>query len=142
MAEVSQAIASQGVVFARADGAGGYTPIAEITDFTGPDGQASVIDVSSLDHGFKQKLMGMADEGQVSLSVNLVPGDAGQQGLRNDRIAKTRQSFQMVLTDADKTTLTFDAYVLGFSVKGSTDERVTADVTLEITGQVVWSDAA
>tara|TARA_Y100001951_G_scaffold104083_1_gene114645 strand:+ start:7942 stop:8364 length:423 start_codon:yes stop_codon:yes gene_type:complete len=138
----SNAIPFEGVTLGRSDGAGEFTTIAEITDLSGPGGQASVIDVSHVGSTYVDKMMGLADEGQVTMTCNLVPGDAAQQGLREDRTAKTKQSFKITLTDDAATELTFEAFVLGFTISGSVNDRVTAEVTLEVTGQVVWSDAA
>ena len=44
--------------------------IGEITDFSGPGGQAAVIDVTNLNSTAKEKLVGLRDEGQLSLSLN------------------------------------------------------------------------
>lgn len=137
------AIETQGVLIQRGDGGGPvetFATIGEIISFDGPGGSASVIDATSLDSVAREKLMGLPDEGQFSFEMNLVPGDEGQQGLRADRKARVLRNFKITLTDEDQTTLTFSAFVLEFSISGGVDDKVTASCTMEISGEVVWSD--
>lgn len=130
----SNAIETQGVTFTWNTAA-----IGEIVSFNGPGGSASVIDVTHLGSTRREKRMGIADEGQLSFEVNLVPGNAGQVALRADRASRTQRECVLTLTDDSSTTLTFDAYCTQFSIQGSVDNKVSASVTLEITGEVVWS---
>ncbi len=138
---MAQAIESQGVQLQRGDGGSPetFTTIAEVTDFDGPSGNASVIDVTHLQSTAKEKIMGLMDEGQITFSGNLVPGDAAQQGLRDDRTNRTLRNFKLILTDAASTTLSFSAYVLNFSISGSVDDKVAFSCTLEISGPVTWA---
>jgi len=139
---MSDAIATQGTQIQRGDGATpteAFSKIAEIVSFTGPGGQATVIDVTSLDSAAKEKRMGLPDEGQFTFECRLVPGDAAQTGLRADRDAQAERNFKIILPDTAATTLSFAAYVLAFSITGGVDDVVNASVTLEITGAVTWS---
>lgn len=137
----SQAIETQGTLIQRENNGSPstYTTIGEIVSFNGPGGSASIIDVTSLDSEAKEKLIGLKDEGQFTLECNLVPDDAGQTGLRSDRDNRTKRGFRVILTDDSQTTLIFQAYVLGFSIGGGVDDKVSLSITLEITGQVTWS---
>ena len=130
----SNAIETQGVTFAW-----NTELIGEIVSFNGPGGSASVIDVTHLGSTRREKRMGIADEGQFSFEVNLVPGNAGQVALRADRASRTKRECVLTLTDTSSTTLTFDAFCTQFSIQGSVDIKVSASVTLEITGEVLWS---
>jgi len=130
----SNAIETQGVTFTWNTNA-----IGEIVSFNGPGGSASVIDVTHLGSTRREKMMGIADEGQFSFEVSLVPGDVGQVALRADRASRTQRECVLTLTDTSSTTLTFDAYCTQFSIQGSVDNKISASVTLEITGEVVWN---
>ena len=56
--------------------------IKGLTQFSGlGGGSASVIDVTDLDSDAKEKMIGLADEGQVTLSLNYMPADPGQVAL-------------------------------------------------------------
>lgn len=122
----------------------GYKPIGEITDFSGPGGSAAVIDTTSLDSTRKEKLMGLADEGQISFSLNFVPGNAGQVAFRAARASRAETNFALVFSDATTTTpatnATFAGFALEFSVAGAVDDKVSGSAVIEITGAVTWSD--
>jgi predicted secreted protein len=138
----SNAIEAQGIVIQRGEGSGPtYTTIPEVKSFTGPGGSASVIDVTDLSSAAKEKRMGLADEGQLQLTINYLPDNEVHQDLRADRAARTRTPFRIVFTDDNVTQWDFDAFVTGFSVSGAVDGVVEAQVTLEITGAISESEA-
>ena len=114
-----------------------YTTIPEIKDFSGPGGQAAVIDVTSLSSTGKEKRMGLQDEGQLSFNVFYVPDDAQHAALRAARASRAKRGFKLTFTDA--TIWSFDAYVTSFSVSGAVDGVIEAAVTLEITGAITES---
>jgi hypothetical protein len=130
----SNALETQGVTISW-DG----TAVGEVVSFSGPGGSASVIDVTHLGSSRREKRMGIPDEGQLSCEINLVPDNAGQVKLRNDRASRTERACVLTLTDTGNTTLTFNAYCTQFSIQGSVDNKIQASVTLEITGEVVWA---
>ena len=130
----SNALESQGVTL-EWDG----TNIGEVVSFNGPGGSASIIDVTHLGSTRREKRMGIADEGQISFDINLVPNDAGQIKLRDDRAARTERTCRLFLTDTGGTILTMDAYCTQFSIQGSVDNKIQGSITLEITGEVNWS---
>ena len=138
---MSEAIATQGAQFQRGDGAGTevFTTIAEVKSFSGPGGEASEIDVTSLDSTGKEFRLGLQDEGNITLDCLLVPGDTAQEGLRADRAAGTVRNFKLILPDTATTTLSFAALVKGFSIAGGVDDVVSASVSLRVTGAVTWS---
>jgi len=135
------ALKSQGITLARGDGGNPetFTAIAEITDFTGPGGQANEIDVTHLTSTGKEFLMGLKDEGTFTFNGNLVPSDAAQTGLRTDRDNQTKRNFKLTLTDNPATVLTFAAFVQGFSISAGVDDKINLDVTLRISGAVTWT---
>jgi len=134
----SIAIEAQGILIARGTGSPiTYTTIPEVKSFTGPGGSASVIDVTNLSSLAKEKRMGLADEGQLQLTINYVPDNTVHKALRTDRAARSKVPFRITFTDAaPATTWTFEAFVTGFSVSGAVDGVVEAQVTLEITGAI------
>jgi len=137
---MAKAIESQGIKIAYSNGGSpsSFADIGNITNFAGPGGQATPIDVSNLDSAFREKLIGLPDEGQFSFEVNLDPDNATHQALRNARAARTRLEMRITLTDTTATVLTFYAYVLGFAINGAVDAAVKASITLEIDGAVSW----
>jgi hypothetical protein len=126
------AIESQGAVITY-----DAVTIDGVTSISGPGGSASVIDISDLNSTAVEKLIGIADEGQVTLSCLYISADAGQVKCRTQRAART--SAEIVLTLSDASTLTFDAFCLGFSISGAVNQAMTLDVTLEVTGAVAFA---
>jgi len=134
-------IETQGTTLERGDGGGPeiFNGVGEVVSFQGPGGSASVIDVTNLSSAAKEKRMGLMDEGQFSLELNLDTADTEQTGLRADRAARTLRNFTLSLNDPASTVLSFSAYVLAFAIQGGVDAVVSASVTLEISGAVTWS---
>lgn len=132
------AIYTQGTVIARGNGASPevFTAIGEVVDFTGPGGKSSIIDATHLGSTSKEKLIGLPDEGQFSMTLNYVPSDAMQQALRADRKAKVLRNFKVTLTDAGAEVQTFSAFVMGFAISGKVDDKVVAKIDLEISGDL------
>lgn len=135
------ALKSEGVVIAISDAASGESPssfvtIGSITDFTGPGGSATVIDCTTLESAAKEKIMGLADEGQLSLGLNLDPANEGQRHCFAARSAQEKRDFTLTLTDTAGTVLSFAGFVLEFSDSGAVDDKISASIVIEITGAV------
>jgi len=110
--------------------------IGEVVDFTGPGGQAAIIDVTHLKSTAKEKLVGLPDEGQISLNLNLDPSDTGQREAWEARAAQELRTFELELTDVAATVLVFTGFVLEFSLSAGVDDKISASITIEITGSV------
>lgn len=136
-------VQSQGTKFAYSDG-GSPSLFINIGNVTGVDGlgggSASVIDVSNLDSVMKEKLMGLPDEGQISVPLNLDPDNASHIAMRNARLNRTRLEFRVTFVDAAPgATAVFFAYVLMFKVGIAVNKQLTADMTLEVDGAIAWN---
>ena len=84
--------------------------------------------------------MGLADEGQLSFTINYIPDNTQHTLLRTRRASRDETDFKMVFTDdSPSTTWSFSAFVTGFAVSGAVDNVVEANVTLEITGSITQS---
>jgi predicted secreted protein len=134
----TNAIKAQGTLLKLGAGSPlSYTTIPELSSFSGPGGNASVIDVTDLASSAKEKLAGMNDNGQLGFELNFIPGNAQHLALRTAKENGTICSFQLVFTDG--TIWTFSAIVTGFATSGAIDGAVKASVTLEITGDITES---
>ena len=140
---MSEAVESQGTVIAI--GAGDATTVLPATDtfadigevqtWDGPSGSASVIDVSHLASTRREKRMGLADEGQVSMTFNRVFSDAGQASALTARADRELRNF--TITFSDGTVGSFTGYVLEFSTSGGVDAVVAGTMTVEVSGEYV-----
>lgn len=134
----TSALSSQGVTIAVGVGSPDLpTTITEVVSINGPSGSATVIDVTDLSSAAKEKTMGLADEGQVTLEINYIPDLAVHETLRLARANKTLKSFLITFTDtAPASWFMFDGYVTGFAVTAGVDQVLKASVTIEITGAI------
>lgn len=138
----SNALEAQGMLIKIGNGASPevFSTISEIKTFSGPTGSAAVIDVTDLSSSAKEKRMGLADEGQLSFTINYIPDNTQHTLLRTRRASRDETDFKMVFTDdSPSTTWSFSAFVTGFAVSGAVDNVVEANVTLEITGSITQS---
>ena len=118
--------------------------VGQVVGFNGPSGSASVIDVTHLGSTAKEKLVGLRDEGQVSLDLIYDPATTGTSihlSLKDDRATRTKRIFDIKLTDSgtassQPSAYYFNAYVTGFSLTGAVDDVVKGSVTLEISSAV------
>ena len=116
-----------------------YSEIGEVTDWDGPSGSASVIDMTNLQSIAKEKRIGLPDEGQFTFSMNFIPDDVGQLALAAARKAGSEKNFKV--TYEDGSVQSFAGFVLGFATSGSVDGKVPGKVTIEITGEVTLTPA-
>lgn len=137
---MTDALVSEGATLGRGDAGSpeAFTAIEEIIDFDGPGGAAAVIDATHLGSTFKEKLMGLPDEGQFTITCNYT-GGTQQEGLRTDRANRTLRNFKFTDTDSPANVGSFAGYVLDWSLSGAVDDKMTLSVTIEISGQVTWA---
>lgn len=119
--------------------------LGEVTDFNGPGGAAAVIDITHLGSTAKEKLVGLRDEGQLSLTMNFNSTDDGQTKLLADRAARQQRLYTIVFTDLSSGSSAypswcyFRGYAMQYSVSGAVDNKVTANAVIEIDGPVIYS---
>ena len=111
-----------------------YTEVGEIVDWDGPGGSASEIDTTHLGSSAKEYIIGLADEGTFTFSLNADFSDTGQQACRTARANRTSNTYKV--TYSDSTYQTFTGYCMSFSTSGGVDDKVNASITLRISGTV------
>ena len=102
-----------------------------------PDGSASEIDVTNLASSAKEFVIGLPDEGSVSLEVVFDYSAAvstRHETLHAARAAQTLDTYQIFLSDSPETTITFTAYCSTFSLSLGVDDKVGATFGLRISG--------
>jgi hypothetical protein len=121
-----------------------WVEVKGIKSFDGPGGQATVIDASDLSSTFREKLMGLADEGQITFGGNYISSDPGQAECLEARENRERRQFRMDIPAAAVSPATnpaeswyFFGFVLGFNIAGGVDNLIEANITVEVDGAVV-----
>jgi predicted secreted protein len=132
---MSNAIAGVGTKFYRWGGSA-WAAIAEINSITGPSMTRDFIDVTSLDStgGFREFITGFRDAGTVSLAMNFT--HATFTIMKEDFENDTPQSYMICLPDEEVTSLEFLGLVTEIPLTIPTDDKITADVTIKISGTV------
>ena len=136
------AINAFGTQFLAGDGANPevFTAVAEVADIQGPSFAKEAIEVThhGSPNGWRERISGLKDGGEVTLTLNFLPQDASQDvdtGLLSQLYGDDVNNYQIILPDDDATTITFGAVVTGFTVAEPVDDKLSADVTLMITGE-------
>lgn len=126
------AINAQGAVFTF-----NAITVGGVIGFSGFDGAASDIDVTTLASTAKEFRQGLQDFGNFTIDINRDPTDVGQVAME---VAKAAQDIETcVLTLESGDIATFSAYVKSISADGAVDGILTGQAVLKITGSVVWS---
>jgi predicted secreted protein len=135
----SNAFAGVGTQFLR--GAGGsssaqYQAIAEINSIAGPDKSRATIDVTSLDSvdGYREFIASFRDAGTVVLEMNFTRD--GFDDMNDDFESDDAVDYRIILPDTGNTQFDFSALVSDLGMAVPLDDKVTASVSLKITGPV------
>lgn len=124
---------------------GTYGAVAGVVNIQGPGLSADVLDATQMDStgGFREKIPGLKDGGDVSLEIHYVPDNAAHSDAADGLVAlyaaKTTKSWQIVWPDSSPTTFQFDAFISAFQPGAPVDGKLTASVTLSVTGQPDFS---
>lgn len=131
----SNAFSGVGTEFRRWNGSA-WVQLAEINSINGPTMTRDFIDVTSLDStgGYRQFIAGFRDAGTISLSMNFTR--TTYDAFKADFESPDANFYEIVLPDAETTTLEFSGLVTEVPITIPTDDKVTADVTIKISGPV------
>jgi len=117
------------------------TEIAEITDITPPGLSRDTFEAShhqSPDR-WKEFRKALKDGGEVSLTIQYIPTNSTHNaatGILSDFADDTTiRSWDLVFPDTAATTWTFSAIVTGFAPGPDREGKLSADVTLKVSGK-------
>lgn len=131
------------------DIAGGtsYTAVGQVKDITGPGITRGDIDVSDHDsaNNYREFLPGLADGGNVTFSLGFDPANAQHIQTAGTGLMVSVEQDGCIIpswtivndTCAGTATLTFDAYVNGYTFNFPVEGEITGDLSLKVTGRPV-----
>jgi len=124
-----------GTLFRRWSGTA-WVNISEVNNITGPGMTRETIDVTSLDStgGYREFIGGFRDGGTISLSMNFTRSTYDL--MKDDFESDVVQDYEMVFPDAENTTVEFSGLVTECPLTVPTDDKITSDVVIKISGQV------
>jgi len=131
------AISGKGTAFRRWNSSTGeWEDIAEITNITGPGMTRDTIDTTALDTtgGYRTFITGFRNPGTVTLTMNFTRD--GYEQMKTDFEDDDTKNYEILLPDDDNTSLYFAALVTELPLTIPPDDKVTVDVTIQISGQV------
>jgi predicted secreted protein len=138
----SLAIAGVGARFRRYDSVNGWQDLAEVNSISGPTMTRDFIDVTSLDStgGYREFIAGFRDGGNVTLNMNFVR--TSYDLMKADFEDDVAKFYEIVLQDKDangnliNSSFEFEGLVTELPLEIPTDDKVTANVTIKVNGQV------
>lgn len=132
----SLAISGYDTAFAIHDGAdpGVFQAIAEVMEITPPNQQSDDIEVTHYKSPNKKRefIQGLTDPGEMTFGINWIPSDATDVILQALKTSGAKRD--MKITWPNGTTWTFNGYIKGFEPTAPIDDRMTATITVRVSG--------
>lgn len=113
-----------------------------LTNVPPPPFNRDQVDVTNQDSpGSREFIPGLADFGEVSMELNWVPGNATDLVLQEMTDEDEPRLFTSTFTQVTPNRIcTFSAYLTSFEPGVPIDDKMSAAITLKITGKPVWSN--
>jgi hypothetical protein len=142
---MTEALHGYGASFERGDGGSpeSFAAISEVVSITPPAPEEEQIDASHLKSpdAYREFISGLTDPGECTFEMNFIPGGASFPLLRADRDAKVKRNYRIVFPDTPNSIVTFAAKVTTIAPEVPLDDKMSASVTLKVSGKPVWSTA-
>lgn len=116
---------------------GTFNNVIEILDIKGPGSKVDAKDATSMSSasGVREYIAGLEDPGQVQVTVNWVPGDVQHAGILSDKSNKTTRNWRIAFPAGfSKSNFAFAGFVIDFSPSYPIDDKIQAQLTIQITG--------
>jgi hypothetical protein len=76
-----------------------FSKIAEVVDIDPPAGESAEVDVTHLESLAREFKLGLRDNGQTTLTMNLIPGSVQQEAIEDDQDSGTIRYYKIVFRD-------------------------------------------
>jgi len=112
-----------------------WKKIAEILEINPPEEAADTVETTTMDTDsyFRTYITSLIDAGEVSLTL-LFDRD-NYELFRDDLTGRAEQNYEILLPDAESTSMEFAGYVTNVSFTSPIDDKVTCEVTIKVSGQ-------
>lgn len=125
-------------VTATSGGAAGvevFSNVAEVKSISGPNMQTQIIDVTHMesDNNTREFLPTLIDPGEISFTVNFLPGNTSHSNLKLDQKNRTKRNFKLVFTNSAATTYSFAGYVTSIGITAEIESVLEASITIKLT---------
>lgn len=117
--------------------------IGNITSITVGARTRDSIDISSMDSTNKKRefISGMADEGEISITVNY---DGSASGVANalNTAYNSGTAETWTVTFPDTSSFACSGFITSLSIEDSYDDKITMNITIKLTGSATYTDVA
>lgn len=129
---------ASGVLSGGVDGAEVFTELAECKDVTGPAFTSATVDATHFgtELGTRDYIIGRADPGELSFTLNFLPGNSQHLSLRTLQQNNTARNFKLVWPDGKYALM--NGRVSNFSISTPTDGIISASVSIKLSGAVTF----
>ncbi len=136
---MSQAQSTQNTDVKIGDGASPevFTSIAEVISIDGPGGDRQLIDVTHLKSTAREKRAGLRDSGDLTLTMNRIVGDNGQDALIAAEAGDDPVNFRVIYPDGEQED--FAGIVTSFRESAAIDDVRKVTVGIAVTGTIARS---
>ena len=137
---VSEAMIGYGSRFQLGDGASpieNFTDLAEVFNLTPPSDTADIIDVTHMQspNRTREFIEGLIDPGECSFEMNFIPGSDADDAIQAWKLAGGRKNCR--ITWPNGVTWTFAGILTGYEPAAPTEDKMTATVTIKVTGSYI-----
>lgn len=122
-----------------------YDTIGGISNITGPGFSTDTIDVTAHDSpgAFEESIVTIIRQGELTVDLNYDPADpqhsadpaALNLGVPQLLFQREKRNWRMIFPSSPPVPWDFEAYVTGFEPSAPYDDKLSASVTLKLTGQ-------
>lgn len=118
-----------------------FVEIAEVTSVTPGAAQADRIDATHMQSPGRRReyIAGLIDSGEASFEINWIPGSATDELLRE--LMSSGAVVEHKIEFPNGVTVTFDASITGYEKSIPVDDRMTATITVAVSGDETWGEA-
>lgn len=88
----------------------------------------------------REFVAGLIDPGEATFEINWIPGNDTDEFIRDLRTAGTTRTHR--ITFPNGVTVSFDAIILSYSKAIPMDDKMTATITVAVSGAETWGTAA
>lgn len=120
------------------DSTDGFVTLGGFTQIDPPQQSRAVEDITDTgdEDGYDRVISGLRSGGEVSLSLNFVPGGNTESQLQADLESDELHNYRILFKNG--ATVDFAGLVTGVQPTGPMASKMTASVTVKVSGRPVW----
>ena len=137
---MSNADIGYGLTYEIDDGTGTMFEVGEVTEFTPGEATSDRVEVTHMKSPGRRReyISGMIDSGEASFMINWVPGGETDAFLRS--LFASGENRTHTVTFRNGAAVSFDAALIGYSKAVPIDDRMTATITVAVSGEETWTE--